>query len=86
MRDPDWVEVRRCGWVHEAHVLASVLEASGIECRIPDEFTLAIQPFYTHLLGGVRILVRTEDSERARELLDSPPGLPPGADPDGGSA
>ena len=66
-----WVEVRRCNWVHEAHVFASVLASEGIDSTIPDEFVLGIQPFYTYLLGGVRLMVRPEDLERARELLDS---------------
>lgn len=38
---------------------------------IPNEQTLGIQPLYGHLLGGVRVLVREEDFQRATELLDS---------------
>ena len=70
MRSP-WVEVRSVPWLHEAQFLRSVLEAAGIEATIPNEQTLGVQPLYGNLLGGVRVLVRPEDLERATELLDS---------------
>ena len=67
--DSDWVEVHRCTWPHEAALIKSVLASAGIEAIIPDEYTLAIQPFYAPALGGVRVLVPRGEAERARELL-----------------
>lgn len=67
----DWVEVRRCNWLHEALFLQSVLDAAGIEAAIPDEHTLGVQPLYSNALGGARLLVRAEDLERASEILNS---------------
>ena len=67
----EWVEAASCTWLHEASFLRSVLEAAGIDCMIPDEHTLGVQPLYAPLLGGVRVLVRQEDLERAREVLAS---------------
>jgi hypothetical protein len=78
--DTQWVEVRSCSWLHEAQFLKSVLDSGGIEALIPDEHTLGIQPLYGPALGGVRILVRPEDVERARELLDATPTLPDARD------
>ena len=77
--ETQWVEVRSCTWLHEAQFMKSVLESAGIESMIPNEHTLGVQPFYAPALGGVRVLVRPEDVERAAELLDStatPPGDP----------
>ena len=68
---PGWVEVWNCAWLHEAEFLVSVLDSAEIPAQIPDRYTLGAQPFYAPLLGGVRILVRDEDVERARELLAS---------------
>ena len=68
--DSEWVEVRSCSWLHEAQVLTSVLESAGIESLIPDQYTVGVQPLYALALGGVRVLVRAEDLDRARELLD----------------
>jgi hypothetical protein len=75
--DGDWVEATRCTWLHEAEVLRSVLEAGGIDARIPDEQGLGV----LNVVGSVRVLVRSEDLERAAELLQSaaPAGPPPDA-------
>jgi hypothetical protein len=69
--DTHWVEVRNCMWLHEAAFFKSVLDAAGIEARIPDEHTVGVQPFYANALGGVKVLVRPDDLERATELLDT---------------
>lgn len=77
MRDAmsnDWCDLRRCNWLHEALFLKSVLDAAGIDALVPDEHTLGVQPLYGVALGGVRLLVRCEDLERASELLDSEAG------------
>jgi hypothetical protein len=66
-----WVEVRSCAWLHEAQFLKSVLAGAGIEAMIPNEHTLGVQPLYAVALGGIRVLVKTEDADRAREVLDS---------------
>lgn len=69
LADQDWVEVHNSNWLHEAQFLASVLDAAGIESMIPDQYTVGVQPFYTPLIGGIRILVHARDLERAHEVL-----------------
>ncbi len=66
-----WAEAANCNWLHEAIFLKSVLDAAGIEARIPDEHTLAANPALGAALGGVRLLVRTDDLEKARRVLES---------------
>jgi hypothetical protein len=80
----DWVEAASCRWLHEAAFLQSVLEAAGIDATIPNEHTLGVQPLYANLLGGVRVLVRRENLERAREVLASGSAAP--ADGESGGA
>jgi hypothetical protein len=72
--EPAWVEVRNCSWLHEAQFVKSLLDSAGIEALIPDEYTLGVQPLYGPVLGGVRVLVRADDFERASELLDTNAG------------
>ena len=67
--DDQWVQLRTCGWLHEAHMIASVLEAEGIEVFLPDAHTLGVRPELANALGGVRVLVRASDLERANETL-----------------
>ena len=64
--------------MHEAEFFRSVLDAAGIESIIPNEYTLGVQPLYANMLGGLRVLVRTEDETRAREVLDAAGTLPAG--------
>jgi hypothetical protein len=67
----DWVQVRNCNWLHQAQFLKSVLESEGIDVQLPDEHVLGVQPFYGAAIGGVRVMVRPADLQRATELLDS---------------
>ena len=66
-----WVEVRNCNWLHEAILLKSVLGAADIDARIPDEHTLSANPALGAGLGGVRLLVRSSDLARARDVLEA---------------
>lgn len=65
----DWVKVVSCGWVHEAHFIVSVLESLGFEARIPDAYTLGIDPGLAPAYGGVRVLVRRSELLRATNIL-----------------
>jgi hypothetical protein len=65
-----WVVLRACASMHEAIVLRSVLEGAGIDCVLPDEHSLGVHPGLTFMAGGVRLLVRAEDLERAEDVLD----------------
>jgi len=67
--EDDWVQVQNCNWLHDAHLVVSVLEGSGIEAFLPDAYTLGSRPELAAALGGVRVLVRASDLDRAREIL-----------------
>ena len=66
-----WVTVRTCIWGHEADLLRSVLEGSGMEVFVPDEHVGALRPHLLLGTGGVRVQVRASDVGRATELLDA---------------
>ena len=67
----EWVVAATCTWLHEAQFLKSVLESVGIVATIPNEHTLGVQPLYSNLLGGARIMVQADDLSRAQEVLES---------------
>lgn len=50
-------------------MIKSYLESAGSETLIPDEFTAQVINFYTTAIGGVRLMVRTEDLESGVALL-----------------
>lgn len=65
----EWVLVRNCLTIYEAFVVRSALEGSDIECFLPDESLLGMRPELAIALGGARVLVRSDDLERATEAL-----------------
>jgi hypothetical protein len=51
-------------------VIRSLLEGEGIEALIPDEYFLGTYgPHSGIAIGGVRVMVRSNDLERARTIL-----------------
>jgi Putative prokaryotic signal transducing protein len=73
LRPEEWVVVRNCVWLHEAHVIAAVLDAQGIDAFIPDEHMAAIRPELSGFIGGVRVLVPASQLALAHEALTIAP-------------
>ncbi len=67
--DDHLVQIRNCGWLHEAQLIVSVLAAEGIEAFVPDAYTLGARPELSTALGGVRVLVRASELQRAEDAL-----------------
>jgi hypothetical protein len=68
MDDP-LVTVHNANWLHDALFVKSVLEGDGIEAFVPDQHTVGVDPLYATALGGIRVVVRAADEERARAVL-----------------
>jgi putative signal transducing protein len=57
----------------EAELAESALDAAGIDAMIRADDCGGVRP---HMwMGGVQLIVRDEDVERAREILDNEPRL-----------
>ena len=65
--------------VGEAEIAASALDAAGIECHLADENVVGVAWNMSQAVGGVKLLVRDEDLERAQEVLNQASGLGPQA-------
>jgi hypothetical protein len=61
---------------YEALLARSFLEAAGIPAFVSDEHAIGIDWLLSNSLGGVRLRVESEDADRAREVLASPPAEP----------
>ncbi|MDX1583436.1 MAG: DUF2007 domain-containing protein [Thermoanaerobaculia bacterium] len=69
--DPDApVEIARFFEVSQADFVVSVLAGSNIDAYVDAPHTGSIAPFYLLGSGGVRVLVRERDRERALEVLE----------------
>jgi len=53
----------------EAHLCQAKLEAEGVESYIADEHTIGTNWFYTNIVGGVKLQVRSSDVENAARII-----------------
>jgi hypothetical protein len=67
----EWTVVRSCSYLHEAAFVKSLLEAEGIDVQIPDEYAVGVNPGYSNMLGGVRVMVHADQLTYANEILDA---------------
>jgi Putative prokaryotic signal transducing protein len=67
---PDLVTIRTFANEFEAQIAQSALEAFGIHCMTSRDDCGGQRPHLT-LTGGVQLVVRSVDAERAEEVLTS---------------
>jgi len=71
---PDWDPARMVTAavfynMHEADIAVGLLESCGVDCLLCDEHMYRVHPLATDVIGGVRVQVREQDLELAKELL-----------------
>ena len=54
----------------EAMIAKSMLDSAGIESFLSEENLVRLDWFYSNLVGGIKLMVREEDAETARKLLE----------------
>lgn len=68
---PKPVIVGRYRDLSTASVAKSVLDSAGIESFLTDDSVIRMDWLYSNALGGIKLLVRDQDAEAARELLEA---------------
>ena len=68
---PEWVVIRTFSYQHEAEVVRSVLEGSGIEAITNSDDCGALDPALG-LVRGVNVLVADDQLEQAENVLGAP--------------
>ena len=56
----------------EALLAKGCLESAGIECYLRDDNLVRLDWFISNFVGGIKLCVRPEDVQSARELLEEP--------------
>jgi len=69
VKDQNWVTLVSCGTIVEADFVRSRLESDGIEILIPDENLMTAAAWGLNAYGYIRVQVKPEDYETARELM-----------------
>lgn len=54
----------------EAHVLRSKLESEQIDAFVFDEHSVGMNQFLSNAIGGVKVKIKKEDTDRAMKVLD----------------
>ena len=67
-----WAMVKRFRDLPEAMLAKGSLESSGIECHLTDDNMVRLDWFISNLLGGAKLMVKPEDLEEARQVLEQP--------------
>ena len=65
----DFVTIRTFQNYFTAHILLGRFRDAGIHCFLKDEFTVTVDPILSNAIGGIKLIVRTEDAEDANLLL-----------------
>jgi hypothetical protein len=66
---PTFVQLAMYYSVEEAELARSQLEVDGIAAHVEGQHAVGVMPMQAIALGGVRLMVRPHDVERAREVL-----------------
>jgi len=65
----NWITIISFTYPHEAHLVKGKLESEGIEVMIKDELTVQVINFYSNAIGGVKLLVKDSDYDKAYQVL-----------------
>jgi len=60
----------------DAHLLKSKLESEGISCYLQDEHTITIDPLVSNALGGIKLKIKEEDTDKVKALFKELDGIP----------
>jgi Putative prokaryotic signal transducing protein len=60
--------------VAEAHIARGMLDAQGVPSVLADTAILGVLPSIADRVGGVKLQVARRDEQKARDLIEHPPG------------
>lgn len=66
----DFIQLRSYDNYIYANIVLSMLQDSGINCHLKDEYTITIDPLLSPALGGIKLMVARPQVVRALELLE----------------
>ena len=69
MEEEKFTFIRRFQYSSEAIIYQGKLESQGIEVFLRDNNIVDSNPLYSNAVGGVKMFVKTEDFDKANEIL-----------------
>jgi hypothetical protein len=68
----EWATVARFRDLPEALLAKGSLESAATECHLVDDNLVRLDWLWSNLLGGVKLVVKPEEEQSAREMLSQP--------------
>jgi len=68
---PNFIQVATFTLPAELAVIRGRLEAEGIETQVKDELLVQTHNYYSNAIGGIKLLVRSDQVELTHEILES---------------
>lgn len=65
----NWITLISFLYPQEAYLAKNVLEVEDIPVFLKDELTVQVNNFYSNAVGGVKLIVRESDKEKALTIL-----------------
>jgi hypothetical protein len=65
----NWIEIISFTLPQDAYLIKGRLESEGIDIILKDELTTQVYNFYSNAIGGVKLLVKECDFEKAHAIL-----------------
>jgi hypothetical protein len=65
----NWIEIISFTLPQDAYLIKGRLESEGIDIILKDELTTQVYNFYSNAIGGVKLLVKEYDFEKAHAIL-----------------
>ena len=67
----DAVVLRRYAQSQLAHLDLAKLSDEGVEAYVRDDGVVTMMPYLSNAFGGIKLLVRPDDVERAKKILET---------------
>jgi DNA-directed RNA polymerase subunit RPC12/RpoP len=65
----DFVTIRTFQNSFSAHIMLTKFRDAGLECYLNDEFLVTIDPVLSNAIGGIKLVVKKQDLEKAEQML-----------------
>ena len=65
------IQLKTFSTISEAHVYKTILENEGIACFMEDEQMVSLDPILENALGGIKLMVNTEQYEQAKTFIQN---------------
>lgn len=65
----NWITISTYEYSQQAHIVKNYLESEGVIVFMKDDMTTSVASYYAHAIGGIKLMVKEQDFDRALDIL-----------------